>query len=261
MLSMSSFTFCGSLDLVRRSGLRILSRGISRITGPPWFQIRFFLLCACECGWTKRSMKHESPPSPSPATSTTALISVSVRALVRNKGLGVGGHAVPQTQRGGLFHLPLQLRRSMSRVSATHDEEASARAAAATADTGAPTIFDKIIAKEIPSSIVYEDEKVLAFRDINPQAPVHVLVIPKLRDGLTDLGKAEERHRDILGELLYAAKIVAEKEGILDGFRVVINSGPAACKSICLPSSLACSWWETDEMAAWLDQNQMPVDA
>lgn len=49
--------------------------------------------------------------------------------------------------------------------------------------------FDKIIAKEIPSSIVYEDEKVLAFRDINPQAPVHVLVIPKQRDGLTGLDK------------------------------------------------------------------------
>lgn len=49
--------------------------------------------------------------------------------------------------------------------------------------------FDKIIAKEISSDIVYEDENVLAFRDINPQAPVHVLVIPKLRDGLTMLGK------------------------------------------------------------------------
>ena len=49
--------------------------------------------------------------------------------------------------------------------------------------------FDKIIAKEIPSTIVYEDEEVLAFRDINPQAPVHVVLIPKLRDGLTQLGK------------------------------------------------------------------------
>lgn len=100
------------------------------------------------------------------------------------------------------------------------------------ADTGAPTIFDKIIAKEIPSTIVYEDEKVLAFRDITPQAPVHVLVIPKLRDGLTQLGKAEEKHSEILGQLLYAAKVVAEKEGILDGFRVVINSGPSACQSV-----------------------------
>nr|XP_043631944.1 14 kDa zinc-binding protein-like [Erigeron canadensis] len=127
------------------------------------------------------------------------------------------------------FHLP---QRTMSRVSATHDEEASARAAATEANTGAPTIFDKIISKEIPSSIVYEDEKVLAFRDINPQAPVHVLVIPKLRDGLTELGKAEPRHEDILGHLLHASKIVAEKEGIVDGFRVVINSGATACQSV-----------------------------
>ncbi|WRX14421.1 Histidine triad (HIT) protein - like 2 [Theobroma cacao] len=89
--------------------------------------------------------------------------------------------------------------------------------------------FDKIIAKEIPSTIVYEDDKVLAFKDINPQAPVHVLVIPKFRDGLTQLGKAEPRHGEILGQLLYAAKIVAEKEGIVDGFRVVINNGPSAC--------------------------------
>ncbi|XP_024951364.1 14 kDa zinc-binding protein isoform X2 [Citrus sinensis] len=92
--------------------------------------------------------------------------------------------------------------------------------------------FDKIIAKEIPSSIVYEDEKVLAFRDINPQAPVHVLIIPKFRDGLTTLAKAEARHGDILGHLLCASKIVAEKEGILDGFRVVINNGPGACQSV-----------------------------
>ncbi|KAG9153747.1 hypothetical protein Leryth_005871 [Lithospermum erythrorhizon] len=90
----------------------------------------------------------------------------------------------------------------------------------------------QIIAKEIPSSIVYEDDRVLAFRDINPQAPVHVLIIPKQRDGLTELGKAEQRHEDILGHLLYASKLVAEKEGIADGFRVVINSGPTACQSV-----------------------------
>ncbi|XVE67536.1 hypothetical protein DITRI_Ditri08aG0168800 [Diplodiscus trichospermus] len=123
-------------------------------------------------------------------------------------------------------------RRYLCRASATHDEEAAAKAAAINADNGAPTIFDKIIAKEIPSTIVYEDDKVLAFKDINPQAPVHVLVIPKFRDGLTHLGKAEARHGEILGHLLYAAKIVAEKEGILDGFRVVINNGPSACQSV-----------------------------
>ncbi|KAL8151590.1 hypothetical protein V2J09_021398 [Rumex salicifolius] len=120
--------------------------------------------------------------------------------------------------------------RTIRHASSPHDEEAASGAAAVNADTGAPTIFDKIIAKEIPSSIVYEDEKVFAFRDINPQAPVHVLIIPKLRDGLTELGKAEERHSEILGHLLYAAKIVAEKEGVVDGFRVVINSGAKGCK-------------------------------
>ncbi|KAL4578124.1 hypothetical protein LXL04_014242 [Taraxacum kok-saghyz] len=123
------------------------------------------------------------------------------------------------------FRFPIQqrTRRPISRVSATRDEEASAKLAATEANTGAPTIFDKIISKEIPSDIIYEDERVLAFRDINPQAPVHVLLIPKLRDGLTELGKAEARHEDIL---------VAEKEGIVDGFRVVINSGPTACQSV-----------------------------
>ncbi|KAL6853792.1 hypothetical protein ACP4OV_019821 [Aristida adscensionis] len=90
-----------------------------------------------------------------------------------------------------------------------------------------PTIFDKIIQKEIPSEVVYEDEKVhvLAFRDISPQAPVHIVIIPKVKDGLSGLSKAEERHIDVLGCLLYAAKIVAKQEGLDDGFRIVINDG------------------------------------
>ncbi|KAJ1393402.1 HIT-like domain [Sesbania bispinosa] len=130
------------------------------------------------------------------------------------------------------FVLPLQCRRLPFSASAANNEQAAAKAAAVNADSGAPTVFDKIINKEIPSTVVYEDEKVLAFRDINPEAPVHVLVIPKFRDGLTELGKAEARHEEILGQLLYAAKIVAEKEGILDGFRVVIISGPAGCNLV-----------------------------
>ncbi|RAL53503.1 hypothetical protein DM860_007175 [Cuscuta australis] len=117
---------------------------------------------------------------------------------------------------------------SVSAVPSLEDEKGYHKLGRTEADFG----FDKIIAKEIPSTIVYEDEKVLAFRDINPQAPVHVLIIPKLRDGLSQLSKAEERHTEILGHLLFAAKVVPEKEGILDGFRVVINNGPQACKSI-----------------------------
>ncbi|PHT96768.1 Histidine triad nucleotide-binding protein 2, mitochondrial [Capsicum chinense] len=97
----------------------------------------------------------------------------------------------------------------------------------------APTIFDKIIKKEIPADIVYEDDKVLAFRDINPQAPVHILLIPKVRDGLTGLSKAEEKHCEILGQLLYTAKLVAKQEGLLEnGFRLVINDGPSGCQSV-----------------------------
>ncbi|CAD6335928.1 unnamed protein product [Miscanthus lutarioriparius] len=122
--------------------------------------------------------------------------------------------------------------RFVHHIASSTNEEAAAKAASATADTGGPTIFDKIIAKEIPSSIVYEDENVLAFRDINPQAPVHVLVIPKVRDGLTGLNKAEPKHTEILGQLLYAAKVVAEKEGVANGYRVVINNGAEGCQSV-----------------------------
>ena len=115
---------------------------------------------------------------------------------------------------------------------ARRDEEVEAKVAAENLDTTSPTIFDKIVSKEIPATIVYEDEKVLAFRDINPQAPVHVVLIPKKRDGLTQLSKASERNKDVLGELLYAAKLVAEQEGLQEGFRVVINDGPQGCQSV-----------------------------
>ncbi|KAF8751278.1 hypothetical protein HU200_012155 [Digitaria exilis] len=95
-----------------------------------------------------------------------------------------------------------------------------------------PTIFDKIIRKEIPSQVVYEDQKVLAFRDISPQAPVHIIIIPKVKDGLSSLSKAEERHVEALASLLYAAKVVAKQEGLDDGFRIVINDGPKGCQSV-----------------------------
>ncbi|OWM78859.1 hypothetical protein CDL15_Pgr003030 [Punica granatum] len=106
-----------------------------------------------------------------------------------------------------------------------------AAALAATPSDG-PTIFDKIIKREIPANIVYEDEQVLAFRDIAPQAPIHILIIPKIRDGLTGLSKAEERHCEILGRLLYTAKLVAKQEGLEDGFRIVINDGPTGGQSV-----------------------------
>jgi HIT domain len=62
----------------------------------------------------------------------------------------------------------------------------------------APTFFDKLVAKQIPSNIIYEDEKCMAFRDINPQGPVHFLVIPKEKDGLNRLSNAREDQKDLL---------------------------------------------------------------
>jgi histidine triad (HIT) family protein len=86
----------------------------------------------------------------------------------------------------------------------------------------AGTIFDKIIAREIPADIVFEDEHVLAFRDINPQAPVHVLFIPKRAIAtLNDLGEGDEV---VVGRLAMAAAAFAKREGFAqDGYRVVMN--------------------------------------
>ncbi|WP_339825378.1 histidine triad nucleotide-binding protein [uncultured Arenimonas sp.] len=84
------------------------------------------------------------------------------------------------------------------------------------------TIFDKIIAREIPADIVYEDEQVLAFRDINPQAPVHVLFIPKTPVAtLNDLAPGDEA---VVARLVAAATAFAKAEGFAEkGYRVVIN--------------------------------------
>lgn len=94
-------------------------------------------------------------------------------------------------------------------------------------DEAPGTIFDKIVAKEIPATIVKEDEHILAFKDINPVAPAHILVIPKDRNGLTNLRKASAEHTDILGRLLVAAGEIANDSelGFGDGARVVINDG------------------------------------
>ena len=92
------------------------------------------------------------------------------------------------------------------------------------------TIFTKIINKEIPADIVYEDDLCLAFRDINPQAPVHILIIPKKPlPELNDAGIEDER---LLGHLMLAAKIVADQEGVADAFRLVLNNGAGAGQEI-----------------------------
>jgi histidine triad (HIT) family protein len=93
------------------------------------------------------------------------------------------------------------------------------------------TIFEKIVARQIPASIVYEDDDLLAFRDLHPQAPVHVLIIPKRP--LTRIGAAEDTDADLLGRMLLASRLVAKQEGVFDsGYRLVINHGPDAGESV-----------------------------
>ena len=87
------------------------------------------------------------------------------------------------------------------------------------------TLFEKIIAREIPAAIVYEDDAVLAFRDINPQAPVHVLIVPK--QAIPRIAEARAEDQALLGNLLLRAAEVAAKLGLADtGYRLVINNGP-----------------------------------
>ncbi|MGF1453495.1 MAG: histidine triad nucleotide-binding protein [Opitutales bacterium] len=86
-----------------------------------------------------------------------------------------------------------------------------------------PTVFEKIISREIPAEIVYEDEQCVALKDISPQAPVHLLVVPKQR--IERLGEATEADASLIGHLMLVAGRLGTKHGP-EGFRVVVNHGP-----------------------------------
>lgn len=92
------------------------------------------------------------------------------------------------------------------------------------------TIFKKIIDKEIPADIVYEDDVCLAFRDINPQAPVHVLLIPKKE--ISQLSKSEKSDQEILGYLMLKVNDIAAQEGIADAYRLIVNNGRKAGQTV-----------------------------
>ena len=91
-------------------------------------------------------------------------------------------------------------------------------------------IFCKIIAGDIPSAKVYEDEQIYAFRDINPMAPVHVLIVPKTHipsaDGVTAVNSA------VVAHIFEVIPQIAASEGLTNGYRVVTNCGPDACQSV-----------------------------
>jgi histidine triad (HIT) family protein len=94
-----------------------------------------------------------------------------------------------------------------------------------------PTLFEKIIAREIPATIIYEDALVIAFNDIKPHAPTHVVIIPK--KPIPRIAEAHPEDHQVLGHMLLKAAEVAAKAGLTkSGFRLVINNGPDAGESI-----------------------------
>lgn len=93
------------------------------------------------------------------------------------------------------------------------------------------TLFEKIIAREIPASIVFEDDKVIAFKDVKPQAPTHVLIIPK--KPIPRIAEAKPEDHQILGHLMLKAGEVARQLGLeKSGFRLVFNNGPDAGEAV-----------------------------
>ncbi|SFI34573.1 histidine triad nucleotide-binding protein [Planctomicrobium piriforme] len=86
------------------------------------------------------------------------------------------------------------------------------------------TIFKRILDREIPVDLIYEDDRCVAFRDVNPQAPVHLLVIP--RQEIPSLLEVQPQDEPLLGHLLYICHHLAAEFGLAEGFRVVINAGP-----------------------------------
>ena len=84
-------------------------------------------------------------------------------------------------------------------------------------------LFCKIAAGEIPSTKVYEDDKLLAFKDINPQAPVHILIIPK--EHFDSVDALDEKSAPIVGDIMLVAKKIAAEQGLKDGYRIITNIG------------------------------------
>jgi histidine triad (HIT) family protein len=84
-------------------------------------------------------------------------------------------------------------------------------------------LFCKIIKGEIPSTAVYQDEFEYAFADVNPKAPVHILIVP--REHISSLADADEKNRELLGHMLLAAATIARDKGLDKGYRIVVNTG------------------------------------
>lgn len=148
-----------------------------------------------------------------------------IEGLMHRRLVAINRHIATSTKPTTKQDTFLLLRRTMA------SEVDKAKAAAGGGE--GPTIFDKIINKEIPAKVIFEDDKCLAFKDVNPQAPVHFLVIPKVRGNLSQLSKAKESDIPLIGHLMFVAQQVAKEQGIADtGFRVTVNDGPHGSQSV-----------------------------
>ncbi|KPP67946.1 histidine triad nucleotide-binding protein 2, mitochondrial-like [Scleropages formosus] len=112
------------------------------------------------------------------------------------------------------------------------DEEEALAAEAWRRRYGSPeaTIFSKVLDGSLPADIIFEDRRCVAFRDVNPQAPVHFLVIPRIP--IPRISEAKDDDAELLGHLLVVAKNMARREGLQEGYRVVINDGKHGSQSV-----------------------------
>lgn len=128
-----------------------------------------------------------------------------------------------------LLHLPGKTN-AVKSVSSTVVSAMSEVEKAAQAAPGGDTIFGKILRNEIPCKFIYEDDKVVAFNDVNPQAPVHFLVIPRIP--IPSLSEASDEDAEILGHLMLTARKVAKDQGLDNGYRLVVNNGKDGAQSV-----------------------------
>lgn len=155
-----------------------------------------------------------------------------VPRFTNNSKVGLGNKIFNFQKQHRAFH-----RTASTTALKMSDEVEAAKKAAAEYEAsdkdgaGPPTVFDKILSGEWDSKKVHDDELCYAFRDINPQAPTHILVIPKKRDGLVKLSTAREDQKDILGHMLYVAGQIGKKE-CPKGFRIVINDGEEGSQAV-----------------------------
>lgn len=172
-----------------------------------------------------------------------------------------GRHLVTSYQSAGIYQLPRSLARSSfvssTRPSSLKMSELDAAAIAASSDPAvnpaAPTFFDKLVAKEIPASILYEDDQCMAFSDINPQGPVHFIVIPKNKDGLNRLSNVREDQKGLLvgnlhcilifiycgfADFLFVYMYVCLNFNFQIGLGSFVVHGSSRC-----PDSRTCPWW------------------